>query len=82
MSASAKLAWLEAVRIAKHDFTVLNKRSPLQHTITELFDAQTANININANTNTTSQVTTKNIARNITARNWDNTNGWDNPDLI
>eukprot|EP00957_Ditylum_brightwellii_P063241 4800185-Ditylum_brightwellii.AAC.1 len=79
MSASAKLTWLEAVRIAKHDFTGLKKRSPLQHTITELFDAQTTNIN--TNTNTTTQAN-KNIAQNITAKNWDNANEWDNPVFI
>eukprot|EP00957_Ditylum_brightwellii_P134666 10266310-Ditylum_brightwellii.AAC.1 len=84
MSASAKLVWLEAVRTAKHDFTVLNKRSPLQRTITELFDAQTTNTNTstNTNTNTTTQATNKNIAQNITAKNWDNADEWDNPDSI
>eukprot|EP00957_Ditylum_brightwellii_P124586 9495209-Ditylum_brightwellii.AAC.1 len=82
MSASSKLAWLEAVCIAEHDFTVLNKRSPLQCTITELFEAQTANTNTNTNTNTTNQATNENKGMSITAVNWENANDWEGPDAI
>jgi len=78
MSASSKLAWLEAVRIAEHNFTVINKRSPLQCTITELFEAQTTN----TNTNTTNQATNGNIGMNITAEKWEYADDWDGPDLI
>eukprot|EP00957_Ditylum_brightwellii_P152288 11594245-Ditylum_brightwellii.AAC.1 len=82
MSTSSKLAWLEAVCIAEHDFTVLNKRSPQQHTIIELFEAQTTNINPNPNTNITNQATHESIEMNIAAKNWENANDWDGPDLI
>eukprot|EP00957_Ditylum_brightwellii_P177624 13529602-Ditylum_brightwellii.AAC.1 len=35
--AGTQLAWLEAVRIAEHDFTAVHKRHPTQCTITKFF---------------------------------------------
>eukprot|EP00957_Ditylum_brightwellii_P064420 4889358-Ditylum_brightwellii.AAC.1 len=36
-SVYAKLAWLEAVCIAKHDYTAVHNRHPTQRTITDFF---------------------------------------------
>eukprot|EP00957_Ditylum_brightwellii_P081135 6171993-Ditylum_brightwellii.AAC.1 len=74
MSASSKLAWLEAVCIAEHNFAVIHKGSPTQQTITEMFSECNNNL----------QLTYKNL--DITAmeivEDWAQSNDWDSPDLI
>eukprot|EP00957_Ditylum_brightwellii_P028111 2122177-Ditylum_brightwellii.AAC.1 len=36
-SLEAKQLWLESIRIAVHDFTIVHKRTPSQHIITDFF---------------------------------------------
>ena len=70
-SVYAKLAWLEAVQIAEHDFKAVHKRHPTQRTITKFFTTK----------NPTAALET--INRNqLGASTWDNSNDWDGPDLI
>eukprot|EP00957_Ditylum_brightwellii_P124986 9527858-Ditylum_brightwellii.AAC.1 len=70
-SVYAKLVWLEAIQIAKHDYTAVHKRHPTQHTITKFFTTK----------NTTAALETINKNR-LGASTWDNSNDWDGPDLI
>eukprot|EP00957_Ditylum_brightwellii_P201943 15327912-Ditylum_brightwellii.AAC.1 len=74
MSASSTLAWLEAVCIAEHKFTVIHKRSHTRQTITEMFSEHNNNL----------QLTYKNL--DITAmeiaEDWAQSNDLDSPDLI
>ena len=39
-SPTSKAMWLESVKIAVHDFTIIHKRSPCQRTITDFFQRQ------------------------------------------
>eukprot|EP00957_Ditylum_brightwellii_P100042 7624209-Ditylum_brightwellii.AAC.1 len=70
-SVYAKLAWLEAVRIAEHDFTAVQKCQPTQHTIIEIFTTK----------DPTAALATINRDQ-LGAPTWDNSNDWDGPDLI
>ena len=70
-SVYAKLAWLEAVRIAEHDYTVVNNRQPTQRTITEFFTTN----------DPTAALETINGTQ-LGATTWENSNDWDGPDLI
>ena len=70
-SVYAKLAWLEAVRIAEHDNTVVHKRQPTQRTITEFFTTNDPNAALETINGTQLGATT-----------WENSNDWDGPDLI
>eukprot|EP00957_Ditylum_brightwellii_P157883 12018010-Ditylum_brightwellii.AAC.1 len=73
MSDISKLAWLEAVKIAEHDLTVINKQTPCQCTITEMFRAQDTEQNMNANLATVNATI---------ADDWSQADVWDGPDLI
>ena len=39
-SPASKAMWLESVKIAVHDFTIIHERSPCQRTITNFFQRQ------------------------------------------
>eukprot|EP00957_Ditylum_brightwellii_P042262 3201033-Ditylum_brightwellii.AAC.1 len=65
-SVYTKLAWLEAVRMAEHDFTAVHKRQPTQRTITDFFTTK----------DTTATLATIN-GDQLGAPTWDNSNDWD-----
>eukprot|EP00957_Ditylum_brightwellii_P211228 15365920-Ditylum_brightwellii.AAC.3 len=73
ISDMSKIAWLEAVKIAEHDFTVINKQSLCQHAITEMFQAQE-----------TEQIITNAllIIPATIADDWSQAEAWDGPNLI
>eukprot|EP00957_Ditylum_brightwellii_P134105 10224079-Ditylum_brightwellii.AAC.1 len=70
-SVYAKLAWLEAVQIAEHNFTAVHKRQPTQRTITEFFTTK----------DPTATLETMNRDQ-WGALTWDNSDDWGGPDLI
>eukprot|EP00957_Ditylum_brightwellii_P211452 15366181-Ditylum_brightwellii.AAC.2 len=73
MSDMSKIARLDAVKIAEHDFTVINKQSLCQRTITKMFQAQE-----------TEQIMTDALpTTSVTiADDWSQAKAWDSPDLI
>eukprot|EP00957_Ditylum_brightwellii_P084573 6431303-Ditylum_brightwellii.AAC.1 len=73
MSDMSKIAWLGAVRIAEHDFTVINEQSPCQCTITKMFRAQETKQNMTDTLPTTPAAI---------ADGWSQADAWDGPDLI
>eukprot|EP00957_Ditylum_brightwellii_P025510 1928375-Ditylum_brightwellii.AAC.1 len=73
MSDISKIAWLEAVKISEHDFTVIDKRTPCQRTITKMF----CTLDIEQITNTA--LTTMSAA---IADDWSQAEVWGGPDLI
>eukprot|EP00957_Ditylum_brightwellii_P210785 15365397-Ditylum_brightwellii.AAC.1 len=74
MSASSKLAQLEAVCIAEHNFTDIHKQSPTQQTITEMLSACNNNL----------QLTYKDLDINAVeiSEDWAQSDDWDSPNLI
>eukprot|EP00957_Ditylum_brightwellii_P008486 643379-Ditylum_brightwellii.AAC.1 len=65
-SVYAKLAWLEAVRFAEHDFTAVHKHQPTQRTITKFFTTKDPTAALEA------------INRDqLGAPTWDNSDDWD-----
>eukprot|EP00957_Ditylum_brightwellii_P074315 5646652-Ditylum_brightwellii.AAC.1 len=73
MSDISKLAWLEAVKIVEHNFTVINKQIPYQRMITEMFRAQETERNMNKDLAT--------VNANI-ADDWSQADIWDGLDFI
>eukprot|EP00957_Ditylum_brightwellii_P042263 3201034-Ditylum_brightwellii.AAC.1 len=65
-SVYAKLAWPEAIQIAKHNFTAVHKRQPTQRTITKFFTTK----------DPTAALGTIN-GDQLGAPTWDNSNDWD-----
>jgi hypothetical protein len=72
-SAAAKLAWLDSVGIAEHDFSITHRRSPTQRTIPDMFQTMINNQQLN------SQQDHNTFAN---ADTWNHIDDWEGPDFI
>eukprot|EP00957_Ditylum_brightwellii_P053694 4068064-Ditylum_brightwellii.AAC.2 len=73
MSDMPKIAWLDAVKIAEHDFAVINKQTLCQCKLTKMFQAQETEQVMTAALSTMSATI---------ADDWSQAEGWGGPDLI